>query len=351
MAAAPPSARSADEWVGRRGGHGIGHVAHLERHRLDAGAGQLGAAGAAGEAGDDAAGVGVPLRAAEAGERGHERHAAAVGDRRGQRADLGGRGDDAEAVAQPLDGGAGDERRPLERVGDAAVRVVGVRRRGPRPADGEAVGRGRTVGAGVGQREAARAVGDLDHARLEAGLAEECGLLVAEDARDRDAVEDGRRRGRGRRARRCRSGRPRGAPRAACASGTPKRSHSSGDQASGRGVEEERAAGVGGVGGVDAAVGPAGEVPQHPGVDGAEGEVRVVGAEGEVAVLEEPGRLGGAEVRVEDEAGRGADEGEMAGLDELARRAARCAGPARRWRGAAAGRCGGRRPPASRAGW
>ena len=32
------------EWVGRRGGHGIGHVADLERHRLDAPR-ELGAAG------------------------------------------------------------------------------------------------------------------------------------------------------------------------------------------------------------------------------------------------------------------------------------------------------------------
>ena len=112
MAAAPPSARSADEWVGRRGGHGIGHVAHLERHALDAGPRQLGAADAAGEAGHDAARLGIPPRAAQAGERGDEGDAAAVGHRRRQRADLGGRRDDAEPVAQPLDGRARDEGRP-----------------------------------------------------------------------------------------------------------------------------------------------------------------------------------------------------------------------------------------------
>jgi hypothetical protein len=42
-------------------------------------------------------------------------------------------------------------------------------------------------------------------------------------------------------------------------------------------------------------------VPQDPGVDGAEREVWVAGGESEVAVFEEPGRLRGAEVRVEDE--------------------------------------------------
>ena len=42
----------------------------------------------------------------------------------------------------------------------------------------------------------------------------------------------------------------------------------------------------------------------------------MVGGEGEVAVLEQPGRLGGAEVRIEDQAGGGPDEGEVAGVDE-----------------------------------
>ena len=204
------------EWVGRRGGHRIGHVAHLERHRLDAGARQLGATGTSGEAGDDAAGIGVPLRAAESGERGDERHAAAVGHRCGKGSGFGGVRDDAEPVAQPLDGGAGDECGAFERVGDGTVGRVGVRTEVPRDADDEAVGRGRTVGAGVGQREAAGAVGDLHHAGLEAGLTEERSLLVAEDGRDRDAVEDVLRPDRGHRARRCRSGRRTGAPRGAC---------------------------------------------------------------------------------------------------------------------------------------
>ena len=71
--------------------------------------------------------VGVPLRAAEAGERGDEGDAAAVGHRGGERAHFGGVLDDAEPVAQPLDGGARDEGRALERVGDRVGRVRGPR--------------------------------------------------------------------------------------------------------------------------------------------------------------------------------------------------------------------------------
>ena len=86
----------------------------------------------------------------------------------------------------------------------------------------------------------------------------------------------------------------------------------------GLGVEEQGAAGVGGVGGVGAAGRPAGEVPQDPGVDGAEGEVGVGRVEGEPALGEEPGGLGGAEVRIEHEPGALADHGQMTGLGQAA---------------------------------
>ena len=184
--------------------------------RLDAGPRQVGAADAAGEAGDDAPGPGIPPRAAEAGQRRDEGDAAAVGDRRRQRADLGRGRDDAEPVAQPLDGRAGDEGRPLERIGHPSEGRVAVVAEVPGAADREPVGRGRAFRPGVGQGEAAGAVGDLHHARLEAGLPEERGLLVAEHARDGDAVEDAGRRTRGRPVRRCRNGRPTGVPPAGC---------------------------------------------------------------------------------------------------------------------------------------
>ena len=78
-------------------------------------------------------------------------------------------------------------------------------------------------------------------------------------------------------------------------------------------VAEHRAARVGHVGGED---GAAGEVPDDPGVDGAEREVVV---DRDVAVLEHPGELGAGEVRVEDEAGPFANEREVAvGLEFVA---------------------------------
>ena len=116
----------------------VDDVAGLERHRLDDGPGDVGAGGAPGDAEDRAPGVGVPPRAAQAGERGHQDHAVAVGHRGRQRADLGRALDDAEAVAQPLHGGAGDEDRALVGVGElglAAGAGQRPRHRGEQPVD------------------------------------------------------------------------------------------------------------------------------------------------------------------------------------------------------------------------
>ena len=230
--------------------------------------------------------------------------------------DLGRLVDDAEPVAQPLDGGARDEGRALERVGDAGRCRHGVAEV-PGAADREAVGGGRALGPGVGQREAASAVGDLDHAGLEAALPEERGLLVAQHARHGDAVEHG-----GAGAEIAQAGAAEAAGRGAhLGQGVGRHAEERtelGRPGPGLGVEEERAAGVGGIGGVGAAGGPAGQVPQHPGVDGAEGEVGVGGVEVEVALGEEPGGLGGAEVRIEHQAGPLTDRGQMTGLGQAA---------------------------------
>ncbi len=78
-------------------------------------------------------------------------------------------------------------------------------------------------------------------------------------------------------------------------------------------VEEHGARGVGGVGGEDPAGGPPGQVPQHPGVDGAQGQV---GPGRNPARSEQPLHLGGREVRVEDQAGPLADQREMPGLGQ-----------------------------------
>ena len=58
--------------------HRLDGIAGLERHRLDDGPGEVGAGRAAGDPDDRAAGVGVPPRRAEPGERRDDEHAAAV---------------------------------------------------------------------------------------------------------------------------------------------------------------------------------------------------------------------------------------------------------------------------------
>jgi hypothetical protein len=173
-------------------GHRLEHIADLERDRLQGGADEVRPRRAAGDADDQAARVRVPVRGAEAGQRGHEhdsfRGVHGCGDRRG----LGGRADDLQPVAQPLHGGAGHEDRALERIGELT---------GRRPP-----GRGRQQpgvrslqrAAGVGQDERAGAVRALGVARVEAGLPEQRRLLVTGHPGDRQRqVEE--RRGIGRR--------------------------------------------------------------------------------------------------------------------------------------------------------
>ena len=128
-----------------------------------------------------------------------------------ERSDLGRVGDDAEPVAQPLDRGAGDEDRALQRVGRPRRRPSDHATVVSRPSTGSG-----SVGADVHEHERAGAVGVLGHARLEARLAEQRGLLVAGDAADRDARGPRRASGRSRR-----SGRSTAAPRAGTRAGTP----------------------------------------------------------------------------------------------------------------------------------
>ena len=221
---------------------------------------------AAGDADDRAARVGIPPRRTEAGERGHDVDAAAVGNRFGERAGLGRVGDHAQAVAEPLDRGAGHEDRAFHRVGD----VVGgaERPRDRREQSVDRLGQGR---ADVGEHERAGAVGVLRHARLDARLSEQRRLLIARDPADRNREPGGaigagnaeasaRRRDRG-------EDRPRN---------VEERAQLVGPVAA-LDVVEHRAARVRRIGRVHAAVGAAGQVPEDPRVDGAEHEVGVGG--------------------------------------------------------------------------
>ena len=163
----------------------------------------------------------------------------------------------------------------------------------------------RQLGADVGEDERARAVGVLGHARREAGLAEQRALLVADDAahrraRRRAGAADGHAEAAARRAhlgQRARAGRPGARPARRPRPRWPGRGASCGWRCDGS---------------VTSAC-AAGEVPDDPAVDRAQ---RQVGAGRHAALGEQPGHLGGREVRVEHEAGAPAHEREVAGCGE-----------------------------------
>ena len=77
-------------------------------------------------------------------------------------------------------------------------------------------------------------------------------------------------------------------------------------------VEQQGAGGVGGVGCVDGAFGQA---PEQEAVDGAERQVACFGGgAGAVDGIEQPGDLGGGEIRVQAQSGAGGDQIAVAGL-------------------------------------
>ncbi len=253
----------------------------------------MGAARPPREADQGAASVGIPVRRAEPDEGGHHVDAAGIGHRLGERLGLRGLGDDAEPVAEPLDGRPRDEDAALERIGDAIAERPGHRGE-------ETMGGGHPPRAGIDEEEAAGPVGVLGRARLQAVLAEQRGLLITRDPRDRDA--------RGEKTAACRLAED---PRRRAHLGQECHRHAEhGGQLAVPGelldVEAERARGVGGLGGMDPA---AGEPPEEPGVHRAEGQLTTFCPRaGPTDVVEQPADLGPGEVGVEDEAGLSPEE-------------------------------------------
>ena len=253
---------------------------------------------ATGEADDAATGVHVPIGSTETGERGDEVDAVGVGDGLGEFVAAGSLVDHLQFIAQPLDGGAAVEGGAFEAVGDVVVRQ--------RPGDtGDEVALGLdSLFAGVHEQEAAGTIGGLDDAVLERALTEESGGLVADGAGDRSACETFEAGDTGR------------DETVDLAGGDDLRQDAHGDAhefaelfipGQGVDVEEHGAGGVGIVRDVDCAFrmdSAAGQVPDEPGVDGAEEEfalVRKFLCFGDV--VEKPADLGGGEVGVDDEAG------------------------------------------------
>ncbi len=178
IALAPPSTRSSVIGMPAASQMASTTSARLPRHRLHDRAHEVRARRAAGQAEHGTARVRVEPRRTEPGERGHEHHAVGVVDARRERSRFRRRVDDAEAVAQPLHRGAGHEDRSLHRVGDGVAEL-------PRDRGEQSVDRRRVRVAQVHEHERTGAVGVLGHARREARLAEQRGLLVAGDARHR----------------------------------------------------------------------------------------------------------------------------------------------------------------------
>ncbi len=241
----------------------------------------------AGQPDDGTARVRPPVRGEQPGERRNEVRAAGVVDLAGQFLALRGIGDDPQLVAQPLHRRPGDRDRPFQGVHRGRVSEL-VAHGGEQP-----VLRPDRLGADVEQQEVAGAVGVLGLAGGKADLAHRRGLLVAEVAGQQHRPAE----------RPVRAGQP----VAGRICGRPdSRQHLAryAEQrqqlvipVQGGQVHQHGAAGVSRVSDVHAAVGPAGQVPQQPAVDGAEQRVaRLGGRPGAVDVLQDPLQLAAGEV-------------------------------------------------------
>ena len=192
---------------------------------------------------------------------------------------------------------------PSKRIGPPAAELIG---------DGgeQPIVRAHGHAAGVQERKAARAVGRLDHARLDAGLAHGGRLLVARHAQHRHRRTENV------------GGGDAELARAIDDLGQERRRHAEQLQeafvpGAFVDVEQQAAAGIGGVARMHLA---AGQAPQQEAFDGA-GRQRPLLRRGPAAgdMVEDPGDLGAGEIGIEDQAGLRRDLALMAGaLQRLA---------------------------------
>src|ERR1700761_709544 len=155
--------------------HRFEHIARLICHRLQRGTNELLLRRATRQAEYRTAHIAAPVRRTQADEGRHEIHAIVVACALGILLRVAGLAQHAQAIAQPLDYRAGDEDAAFERVLDLAIDAPCNRR------EQTVLGTNRLV-AGVHQHEATRAIGVLGQARLETRLPEQRCLLIAGDA-------------------------------------------------------------------------------------------------------------------------------------------------------------------------
>ncbi|CAM3592657.1 hypothetical protein BOSP111201_14570 [Bordetella sputigena] len=212
--------------------------------------------------------------------------------------------DDAQPVAQPLHRRAGDEHPAFQHEGGRPrgtrpgehLRVGGVffrPRQAPAHRGQQAVARYDRLVAHVHQHEAARTVGILRHAGLEAGLPEGRGLLIARHAGDGYRAAEPLRQ---------RLGHHRAAGRHAGQHRT--RNIQAFQQLVApvllMDIEQQRARRIGAVGTVHLA---AGQLPDQPGIDGAEGDFAAFGGGARPRhMVQQPGQLGAGEIRIQHQA-------------------------------------------------
>ncbi len=158
--------------------------------------------------------------------------------------------------------------------------------------------RAHRLGAGVEQRKTAGAVGRLHHAGREAALPDGRGLLVAGDAEDADRAAEQLGRGRA----------EIGGAIAHLRQQPGRDPEHAGERIvplAAANIEQQRARRVGRIGAMDLA---AGQPPQQEAVDRAEGEPPLPGRGARAGdVIEQPGDLGGGEIRIEQQPGLVAD--------------------------------------------
>ena len=255
----------------------------------------MAAVGETRQADDGPARTVIPMRRVEARERRHEVDAAVVRHRLRERLDVGALLNQPEVVAHPLHERTGHRHAPLERV---------MRRRASDPVRDrrQQTTRG-THGrlAGVQQQEAAGAVGVLRLAGTEAGLTDQRGLLISQDAGDRNTFE-----------------RFAVNARVLFAAGPDGRQHRVWNVEGGEQlgiplerieVHQLRAARVGDVSEMLAAIGAAGQLPHQEGVDSAKEHVAASGALACAGnVIEQPSNLEAREVTGERKAGARPEE-------------------------------------------
>mmetsp|Transcript_12720 Transcript_12720/g.28109 ORF Transcript_12720/g.28109 Transcript_12720/m.28109 type:complete len:399 (+) Transcript_12720:640-1836(+) len=164
--------------------HGLHDVDGAESNGLQSCTAEVGLVGVQGHANSDCSGILTPVRSEETRKGRNERDTTGVCDRAGELLDLRGTIDETHVVAEPLHSASSASNRAFQGI-------LGLGVRAELEADSRqqaALGRNGLV-ASVEQHEASSAVGVLGGADFKAALAQQSSMLIAQSARDGDAIQ------------------------------------------------------------------------------------------------------------------------------------------------------------------